>query len=465
MKTDTIAAAATAVPPMGGAGIGVVRISGEDAILVADRVFFAGSGKHLADQESHTAHYGHIRDEEGVIDEVIVLLMRAPRTYTREDTVEIDCHGGAFVMRRILETVIRNGARPAEPGEFTKRAFLNGRIDLSQAESVLDVIQAQNEFALKNSVRQLSGSVSSEVRRVRGEILHQIAYIESALDDPEHISLDGYPCRLKEIVSEQVRDIQKLLKNSDDGRILKEGISTVIAGKPNAGKSSLLNWLVGEERAIVTEIPGTTRDVLEEQISLDGIVLRLTDTAGIRSTEDPVEKIGVDRAKKFLTDADLVFYVVDSSTNFDESDAGIIELLPGKKTIIIFNKSDLTARTTPQEVKSLIGKENENCRFVTVSAKEQTGKEELCEAVREMFFAGKIFQNDQVYITNIRHKAALLDTLASLELVKQSIDGGMPEDFYSIDLMNAYEELGKITGEAVEDDLVNEIFSKFCMGK
>ncbi len=303
------------------------------------------------------------------------------------------------------------------------------------------------------------------MRRVRGEILHQIAYIESALDDPEHISLDGYPCRLKEIVSEQVRDIQKLLKNSDDGRILKEGISTVIAGKPNAGKSSLLNWLVGEERAIVTEIPGTTRDVLEEQISLDGIVLRLTDTAGIRSTEDPVEKIGVDRAKKFLTDADLVFYVVDSSTNFDESDAGIIELLPGKKTIIIFNKSDLTARTTPQEVKSLIGKENENCRFVTVSAKEQTGKEELCEAVREMFFAGKIFQNDQVYITNIRHKAALLDTLASLELVKQSIDGGMPEDFYSIDLMNAYEELGKITGEAVEDDLVNEIFSKFCMGK
>lgn len=466
MKTDTIAAIATA---MTSSGIGIVRISGEDAVSITDKIFHKKGGKTLAECESHTIHYGHIHDGEEVIDEVMVLLMRGPRSYTREDTIEIDCHGGVYVMKRILETVIKYGARPAEPGEFTKRAFLNGRIDLSQAESVIDVINAKNDFALKSSMKQLSGSVSNAVREIRGEILHEIAFIESALDDPEHISLDGYPEKLQAIVEDIEKKVDKLLSTSDNGRILKEGISTVIVGKPNAGKSSLLNTLLGEERAIVTDIAGTTRDVLEEQINLNGIVLNIIDTAGIRETDDVVEKIGVDKAKKYLSDADLVIYVVDSSTNLDENDYEIMELLADRQAIILLNKSDLDALTTEDDVRlyvdKLQGVSKKDCRILSISAKEQTGIEELTEAIREMFFTGDITFNDEVYITNIRHKTALQEALSSLHLVVQSIEGGMPEDFYSIDLMNAYEELGSIVGEAVEDDLVNEIFSKFCMGK
>lgn len=466
MKTDTIAAIATA---MTSSGIGIVRISGEDAVSITDKIFHKKGGKTLAECESHTIHYGHIHDGEEVIDEVMVLLMRGPRSYTREDTIEIDCHGGVYVMKRIIETVIKYGARPAEPGEFTKRAFLNGRIDLSQAESVIDVINAKNDFALKSSMKQLSGSVSNAVREIRGEILHEIAFIESALDDPEHISLDGYPEKLQAIVEDIEKKVDKLLSTSDNGRILKEGISTVIVGKPNAGKSSLLNTLLGEERAIVTDIAGTTRDVLEEQINLNGIVLNIIDTAGIRETDDVVEKIGVDKAKKYLSDADLVIYVVDSSTNLDENDYEIMELLADRQAIILLNKSDLDALTTEDDVRlyvdKLQGVSKKDCRILSISAKEQTGIEELTGAIREMFFTGDITFNDEVYITNIRHKTALQEALSSLHLVVQSIEGGMPEDFYSIDLMNAYEELGSIVGEAVEDDLVNEIFSKFCMGK
>ena len=386
--------------------------------------------------------------------------MRAPKSYTKEDTVEIDCHGGVYVMKRVLETVIKYGARPAEPGEFTKRAFLNGRIDLTQAESVIDIIHAKNEFALKSSEQQLSGSLSIEVKTVREKLLHEIAFIESALDDPEHISLDGYPETLHGIVEEAQKEIQKLLANSDNGKILKEGISTVIIGKPNAGKSSLLNTLVGEERAIVTDIAGTTRDVLEEQINLNGIILNVIDTAGIRETDDVVEKIGVDRAKKYLNEADLVIYVVDTSTQLDENDYEIMGLLKDRKAIILLNKSDLTPVTDGESIRQHLDK-----KMIAVSAKEQTGIEELEETIREMFFTGEVTFNDEVYITNIRHKTALQEALNSLNLVVQSILDGMPEDFYSIDLMNAYEELGSIIGEAVEDDLVNEIFSKFCMGK
>ncbi len=457
MKTDTIAAIATA---MSSSGIGIVRISGEEAVSVADRIFEMKNHKKLSEMPTHTIHYGHIHDGDEVIDEVMVLLMRGPKSYTREDTVEIDCHGGVYVMKRILETVIRHGARPAEPGEFTKRAFLNGRIDLSQAESVIDVIYSKNDFALKSSLSQLSGSVSEKIRDIRGTVLHEIAFIESALDDPEHISLEGYPEQLSEIVSGVADKIEKLLANSDNGKMLKEGISTVIVGKPNAGKSSLLNTLVGEEKAIVTDIAGTTRDVLEEQINLNGILLNVIDTAGIRDTEDVVEKIGVERAKKYLNDADLVIYVVDTSTALDENDAEIMELLQDRHAIVLLNKSDLKQITTVEEVRKHLDK-----TMIPISAKEQTGIDALEKEIKEMFFSGKVTFNDEVYITNIRQKTALQEALRSLKLVQQSIEDDMPEDFYSIDLMNAYEELGTIIGEAVEDDLVNEIFSKFCMGK
>ena len=457
MRTDTIAAIATA---MSSSGIGIIRISGEDAVTITEKIFRMKNGKKLSEMPTHTIHYGHICDGEEVIDEVMVLLMRGPKSYTREDTVEIDCHGGVYVTRRVLETVIRYGARPAEPGEFTKRAFLNGRIDLSQAESVIDVIHAKNEFALKSSMKQLSGSVSNAIKEIRGTVLHEIAFIESALDDPEHISLDGYPEQLQGIVEEVSGKIEKLLSTSDNGKILKEGISTVIVGKPNAGKSSLLNTLLGEERAIVTDIAGTTRDVLEEQINLNGIILNIIDTAGIRDTEDVVEKIGVDKAKKYVKDADLIIYVVDSSTALDENDFEIMELLRDKTAVVLMNKSDLQPVTTAEEVKSHLDK-----TVISISAKEQVGIDTLEETIKELFFHGEVTFNDEVSITNIRHKTAVEEALYSLHLVVQSIRDGMPEDFYSIDLMNAYEELGSIVGEAVEDDLVNEIFSKFCMGK
>ena len=458
MNSDTIAAIATAMSP---SGIGIIRISGDDSLNIIDKIFKSKvSDKKISECNSHTIHYGCIFDGDEEIDEVLVLVMKSPNTYTREDTVEIDCHGGVFVMKKILETVIKFGARPADPGEFTKRAFLNGRIDLSQAESVIDVINSKNDFALKSSLNQLNGAVLNTIKKIRESIIHEIAFIESALDDPEHISLEGYPEKLKGIVEEVSSKIEKLLSTSDNGRILKEGISTVIVGKPNAGKSSLLNTLVGEERAIVTDIAGTTRDVLEEQINLNGIILNITDTAGIRETEDVVEKIGVDKAKKYVNDADLIVYVVDTSTALDENDFEIMELLQDKTAVILMNKSDLSPVTTPEEVKAHLDK-----TIIPISAKEQIGIDTLEKTIKDLFFTGEVTFNDEVYITNIRHKTALQEAIHSLHLVVQSILDGMPEDFYSIDLMNAYEELGSIIGEAVEDDLVNEIFSKFCMGK
>lgn len=458
MNSDTIAAIATA---MTSSGIGIVRISGKDALTIIDRIYKSKSRKKkISECDSHTIHYGYIYDGEEIVDEVIILLMKAPNTYTREDTIEIDCHGGVYVMKRILETVIKNGARPAEPGEFTKRAFLNGRIDLSQAESVIDVINSKNEFALKSSLNQLKGSVLEKIKEIRAVVLHEIAFIESALDDPEHISLEGYPQDLNNIVEKEIKNIDKLLKTSDNGRILKEGINTVIVGKPNAGKSSLLNVLVGSDRAIVTDIAGTTRDVLEEQINLNGVTLNLVDTAGIRDTDDVVEKIGVSKAKEYATTADLIIYVIDSSTQLDESDYEIIELLKGKNSIILLNKSDLNVVTDESIVSKLI-----DSKIISISAKQNIGIEELENTIKEMFLNGDVSFNDEIYITNIRHKNLLNQSIISLKHVINSIGNGMPEDFYSIDLMSAYESLGLIIGEAVEDDLVEEIFSKFCMGK
>ena len=458
MTGDTIAAIATG---MTNSGIGIVRISGNEAFHIIDKIYQSKKGKKkISEMESHTVHYGYIMDGNQMIDEVMVLILKAPNTYTREDTIEIDCHGGVLVVQKILETVVKYGARPAEPGEFTKRAFLNGRIDLSQAESVMDVIQAKNDFALKTSMEQLKGSVLTVVKELREKIIYEIAYIESALDDPEHYDLTGYEEKLDAVINPIMNEIQKLLATADNGKILKEGINTAIIGKPNAGKSSLLNSLVGKERAIVTDIAGTTRDILEEQINLNGISLNVIDTAGIRKTDDVVEKIGVDRAKESIKDADLVIYVVDSSRELSNEDYDIIELIKEKIAIILLNKMDLVPVVTKDEMLKLSDK-----KVISISAKENKGINELEETIKDMFFHGKIEMNDEVYITNIRHKTALKNAYDSLGLVKQSIANQMPEDFYSIDLMNAYEELGTIIGESVEDDLVNEIFSKFCMGK
>lgn len=461
MKTDTIAAIATA---MTNSGIGIIRISGEDAFTVIDRIYQSKNGKKkLSEEKSHTVHYGYIVDdtkENKIIDEVMVLIMRAPNTYTREDTVEIDCHGGVLVMQKILDTVVCHGARPAEPGEFTKRAFLNGRIDLTQAESVMDVISSKNEFALKSSISQLQGSLQKEIKELREKIIYEIAFIESALDDPEHINIDGYGQKLKTVAEECKERIEHLLDTADNGKILKEGIDTVIVGKPNAGKSSLMNVLLKKERAIVTDIAGTTRDVLEEQMNLNGITLNIIDTAGIRDTEDIVEKIGVDKAKDYLVNAGLIIYVVDSSTPLDENDEKIMEMIKDRTALVLLNKSDLDTVTTEEMIASHLDQ-----KIIKVSMKENQGVDELENAIKELFFHGKVELNDEVYITNARHKAALSNAKDSLNMVLDSIAMEMPEDFYSIDLMNTYEELGNILGESLGEDLVNEIFSKFCTGK
>ncbi len=388
------------------------------------------------------------------------MVMKGPHSYTAEDTVEIDCHGGVLMMKKILETVLKYGARPAEPGEFTKRAFLNGRIDLSEAEAVIDVINAKNQYALKNSVKQLSGGVSRRVKELREKILYETAWIESALDDPEHISLEGYSQGLKERLEPMITELKKLLASSDNGRIMTEGIKTVILGKPNAGKSSLLNALLGENRAIVTDIAGTTRDTLEEQIRMQGISLNIVDTAGIRDTEDLVEQIGVSRAREAAEDADLIIYVADSSIPLDKNDEDIMRLIQRRKAVVLLNKTDLESVITKEELERKTGK-----TVIGVSAKEETGIEELEEVIKAMFYKGELDFNDEIYITNIRQKAALQESYNSLMMVMEGIEARMPEDLYSIDLMNAYEQLGKMIGEAVEEDLVNEIFGKFCMGK
>lgn len=470
MKKDTIAAVSTG---MTNSGIGIVRMSGDEAFHIIDRVY---QGKdRLLNAESHTIHYGYIKDGEETIDEVLVMLMRSPRTFTGEDTVEINCHGGTFVVQKVLELVVKNGARPAEPGEFTKRAFLNGKMDLSQAEAVIDVITSKNEYALQSSISQLKGSVKKKINDIREKIIYHTAFIETALDDPEHIDIDGYGETLKSIIENILVEIKELIASSDSGKIIKEGIQTVIVGKPNAGKSSLLNVLAGKERAIVTDIEGTTRDALEEQIQIQGLTLNMIDTAGIRKTEDIIEKIGVNKAKDYVKNADLIIYVVDASRPLDINDKEIMELLLGRKTIILLNKSDLntviTKNILQDELKDLFIREKngddllKSIPMIDISAKEEQGIMELEASLKAMFLKGEVSFNDEVYITNIRHKAALTDACVSLEKVIESIENQMPEDFFSIDLMDAYESLGSITGETIGEDLVNEIFSKFCMGK
>lgn len=456
--TDTIAAISSAA---GNSGIGIIRVSGDEAIEVVDKIFRpANKNKKLANVESHTVHYGHIMDGDKTLDQVLVIVMKNPHSYTGEDTVEIDCHGGMLILKKVLDLVLKNGARTAEPGEFTKRAFLNGRIDLSQAEAVMDLINSKNDFALNSSIEQLKGGVSDAIKDIRKDIIYHIAFIESALDDPEHISLDGYDEEITEMLNENINKISKLVNSFDNGRIMKEGIKTVILGKPNAGKSSLLNLMLGEDRAIVTDIEGTTRDTLEENINFNGLSLKIIDTAGIRDTEDLVERIGVNKAKEIAKEGDLIIYVVDGSRELDDNDREIIKLINDKQAIILVNKSDMDTVINIDDLKK-----DSNRDVILFSAKNGEGMDQLEEEIRNMFYSGKVTYNDQVYITNARHKEALENALESLKQVKNSVDAGMPEDFYSIDLMDAYTNLGLIIGESVEDDLVNEIFSKFCMGK
>ena len=458
MIKETIAAIATG---MSNSGIGIIRMSGPEAISIADGIFVsARKNFKLTEAATHTVHYGNIVYEDNIIDEVLIIIMKAPNSYTREDVVEIDCHGGVYVMKKILDILIKSGARTAEPGEFTKRYFLIGRIFLTQAEAVIDIINSKNKYALSNSVKLLNGKLSEQITEIRKDLINNIAYIEAALDDPEHISLDNYGDKLLITVDNYIDKVDNLIKTVDNGKIFTQGVKTVIIGKPNAGKSSILNILAGYDRAIVTDIAGTTRDTIEEQINLAGITLNLVDTAGIRNTKDIVEEIGVNKAKELVEEADLILYVVDSSTELDENDYNILNIIKNRKTVILLNKSDLDTVTDADSISKIT-----DSKVISVSAKDNTGLDELSETIVKLFASGEIDYNDEVYVSGERNKEALEETLESLKLVKKSINEGLPEDFYTIDLMNAYEQLGKITGESVEDDLVNEIFSKFCMGK
>ena len=540
MNKDTIGAISTG---MTNSGIGIVRIIGEGAFAIADEIY--KGNKPISQQASHTIHYGHIVDRGQILDEVLVSVMRAPRTYTGEDTVEINCHGGSFVVNKVLELVIRKGARLAEPGEITKRAFLNGKKDLSQAEAVMDLIQAKNDYALQNSIHHLKGSVKKAITKMRENIIYQMAFIEATLDDPENYQAEGYGIKLRAVVGSVIEEVTTLIELADEGRVLTEGIQTVIIGKPNVGKSSLLNVLAGREKAIVTEIEGTTRDALEENITLGGLSLNMVDTAGIRDTEDIIERIGVDKAKEHLERADLIVFVVDASKEIDDNDEKIIGLIGEKKVIVLLNKTDLEPvvsvekiqeifhergnvekdsnememkgllqkeKGTPEESNKKEGKETKRATkskekeapwegakgdseklarklaettekeasekrciqtnmatlplpIIEVSAKEEQGIENFVDTIKEMFLRKEMAFNDEVFVSNLRQKNALQEALASLQKVVESIDKDLPEDFFAIDLKDAYQALGKITGETIGEDLINEIFGKFCMGK
>lgn len=454
--TDTITAISTAV---GNSGISMIRVSGEDAFLLAGKLMRLDS-KIVEQIPSHTIKYGHIYNEEGIVDEVLVSFMKAPRTYTREDIVEINCHGGRFITKKILSEVVKAGARLAEPGEFTKRAFLNGRIDLTQAEAVMDVIQAESEYALKSAERRLIGGIAEKLSPIKESILSDMAYIEAALDDPWNIPLHGKTSEFKEHTEENIRLLEHILSNSNNGRIIKDGIKTVIIGKPNVGKSSFLNYISGEEVAIVTDIAGTTRDAISTQVNLGDISLNIVDTAGIRDTDNVVEKIGIDRAKKEAKGADLILFILDSSVDLSEEDREIMEFIRGKKAIVILNKTDLLSKVTRDEVLGIL-----SLPIVEMSAAKRVGLETLEAVIKEMFFKGEIDFNNEIFLANLRQEGELKKAVESLKLVLQSIEAGVSEDFYTIDLMAAYEALGSVTGDTSSEDLANKIFSDFCMGK
>ncbi len=491
--------------PLSEGAISIIRISGNEAFDIADKIFVNKDHKHLLKgYETHTVHYGFITDirnivgnKDSIIDEVLVTVMKAPNTYTREDTVEINCHGGVYVTQSVLEDVLSAGAILAEPGEFTKRAFMNGRIDLTEAEAVMNLIPAKNDTAVRNSVKQLRGSVREKVVKLRDDVIGEIAHIEAALDDPEHIELDGYHDHIESVMKNVSCEIKGLIDRADEGRLIQDGINTVIVGKPNVGKSSFMNLMSGHERAIVTDIAGTTRDAIEDTIRIGGVVFNLIDTAGIRDTDNEIEKIGVDLSRKYASDSDLVIYVVDASEPLTHEDDEIIELIKDRKVIVVLNKNDLDRQVSEDDIRNRFSCDNQigsislrkfdaddydvidyctddndtdmvsgnDIDIISFSAKTGEGTDEFISDVKKMFFGGNLGGGNDVTICSTRQKELLKDAETSIEKVLDSVDKDMPEDFYSIDLRDAYETLGMIIGEEMNDDVVDQIFSRFCMGK
>lgn len=457
---DTIAAIATAP---GEAGIGIVRISGEKSIELIDKIFVSKQGKKLSEYKPRRITYGYILEPktDKRIDEVLVSYMKGPNTYTREDIVEINCHGGMIPVKSILELVLRVGARAAEPGEFTKRAFLNGRIDLAQAEAVMDLISAKTEKGFDVALDQLEGSLSKKVSKVRKKLMDMLGHIQVSIDfaedDVDEVTIGFLSDKRNEVES----DIQKLLDTADTGKILREGLSTVIVGKPNVGKSSLLNALVRESRAIVTDVPGTTRDVIEEHLNIKGIPLNLVDTAGIRETEDVVEKIGVQRSKELFNIADLIIVMLDGSKELTEEDKEILSLIGRKKALIIINKTDLTQKINIKDIEKIVGDK----QIIKVSLIEEKGLEEIEDTLVEMVYKGEIKAKDSLLVTNVRHKNALERALEAIKDSEKAIKQKLPLDFVEVDIKTTWEALGEITGDTVEEDLLDHIFKNFCIGK
>ena len=461
MEFDTIAAIST---PMGEGAIAIVRLSGDDAIQIADKLFKSIGGKRLIEVASHTIHYGHLLDPKSgeVVEEVMVSIMKAPKTFTKEDVVEINCHGGIVSVNRVLQHVLKNGARLAEPGEFTKRAFLNGRIDLSQAEAVMDLIRAKTDRAMNVALGQMEGRLSKLIRKLRQEILEVLAHVEVNIDYPEYDDVEEMTHKMLLEKAQFVREeIIKLLQTSEQGKILREGLSTVIVGRPNVGKSSLLNSLVHENKAIVTDIPGTTRDVIEEYVNVRGVPLRLLDTAGIRETEDIVERIGVERSRQVLKEADLILLVLNYSDQLTVEDENLFEVVKGMDVIVIVNKTDLPQQINMERVNEL-AKEH---KLVTTSLLEDLGVDELEEAIASLFFAGSIDAGDMTYVSNSRHIALLNQSLHTIEEAIEGVEMGTPIDIVQIDLTRTWEMLGEIIGDSVHESLIDQLFSQFCLGK
>lgn len=461
VELETIAAIST---PMGEGAIAIVRLSGDEAFQIAEKLFQSVSRKKISEVPSHTIHYGHIIDPgtKAVVEEVMISIMRGPKTFTKEDVIEINCHGGLVSVNRVLQLCLRYGARLAEPGEFTKRAFLNGRIDLSQAEAVMDLIRAKTDRAMNVALGQMEGRLSKLIQKLRQELLETLAQIEVNIDYPEYDDVEEMTHRmLKEKAAYVRKEIEHLLQTSQQGKILREGLSTVIVGRPNVGKSSLLNSLVQENKAIVTDIPGTTRDVIEEYVNVRGVPLRLLDTAGIRETEDIVEKIGVERSRQVLKEADLLLLVLNYSDELTKEDEDLFDVVKGMDVIVIVNKTDLPQKIDMERIRELA----QNHKLITTSLIDEKGVEELEGAIADLFFTGSIESGDMTYVSNSRHIALLDQALQSIKDVIDGIEMGTPIDIIQIDLTRTWELLGEIIGESVQDSLINQLFSQFCLGK